>query len=239
VGRYQEHHSRFVVSAHVAAEYGPGPRPAIVDFDRAPDERTLADYRVLSDGDAAALFNNNLAVQQMLHGRPHLAERMLRALIEAAPDLPELRNNLGVALSREGRPADARDVLLEALSRSPDYGPLYTNAVAAAHALGHEELARQLEVRGRQAAGDDPLFLFGQGLRRYELHDFRGAAERFEQALRLQDDSPVAWAWLARARLAEGQLDAGRRAFAHARQLAPDDPRLRELLQRAPQLRPN
>ena len=236
VGRYRERSGSFVVSSHVAAEYGHGPNPEVVDFERVPDERTLYTFQPITDLEAAALFNSNLAIQHLLHGRTHLAEGMLRFLIERSPELPELSSNLAVVLIQLGRPAQAREVLTEAISRSPTYPPLYTNAVAASLAMGDDASARDWENRGRSVANDDALFMLGQGLRRYTLHDYRGAAERFERATELQDDSSVAWAWLARARLAEGRVDAGRRAFTRARRLSPDDPRLRDLLQQAPQL---
>jgi len=228
VGAFQEKDGSYLVSSHVAAELGTFPDNDIIDFARTPDAHTLYMYRELGDAEAAALFNSNLAVQQLLDGRAHMAERMLRFLSEQEPELPELVNNLAVALSRNHQAPEARAVLNAALERFPRYAPLYTNAMSVALQLGDGVEAQDLEARGREVAEDDPLYVFGQGLHRFGDRDYAGAAERFERAANLQE-SAVAWAWLARAHLAAGQRSEGRRALKHAIALAPGDVQIQEL----------
>ncbi|MBS2031672.1 MAG: tetratricopeptide repeat protein [Deltaproteobacteria bacterium] len=228
VGRFQERDGSYLVSSHVAAELGTFPDNDIIDFARTPDAHTLYAYRELGDAEAAALFNSNLAVQQLLEGRAHLAERILRFLAEQEPSLPELANNLAVALSRNRQAPEAREVLNAALEQFPRYAPLYTNAMSVALQLGDGVEAQALEARGREVAEDDPLYVFGQGLHRFGDRDYAGAAERFERAAELQE-SAVAWAWLARAQLAAGKTDASKHALKHALQLAPGDAQIQQL----------
>jgi tetratricopeptide (TPR) repeat protein len=230
VSMTREQGGGYIDTSHIAAEYGTGPRPEVVDYFRYPDERTLPEFRPLTDLEAAALFNSNLAVGQMMRGRAELAEEILAFLVARAPALPELRNNLAVAMISQNRVAEARDVLQAALVRFPTYAPLYTNALTVATAQGDENMAQSLESWGESVAEDDPLFVFGQGMRRFRRHDFSGAVERFQRVTRLQDQSAIAWAWLSRAENAAGKAEDSTQASRRALSLGSSDPRIQAIL---------
>lgn len=228
-GEYRDQDGRFVISTHVAAVYGRGRDERIVDFIRDPDARNLYLYQPLTDGAAAALFNSNLAVQQLQRGHADIAEAMLRLLLEREPELPELQANLGAVLLHQKRAREARALLDAALGRFPAYAPLYANAIAADLALGDDASARAHQERARAIADGDPLLVFGEGLRRYEHQDYAAASERFQRAASLLPSSASVWAWLARAQHADGHAGPATESLERALRLAPQDAQLRAL----------
>lgn len=85
-------------------------------------------------------------------GRPEVAERLLREMIEARPGAADLYYNLGNNLSRQGRNPEALDAWRQALDRNPDHvAALVNSSIVLAQSGDLEEAERRcrrvLEVR--------------------------------------------------------------------------------------------
>ncbi|HVY46624.1 MAG TPA: tetratricopeptide repeat protein [Minicystis sp.] len=237
VKNYYERSGWFFVSSHVAVGFDRGPNAVVIDLSNERRDASLAMYESIDDAAAAALFFNNVAVDHMLRGDMRDAERMLRFLHRREPSVVELTNNLGVLLNREHRYRDALAVLSDGIARAPTYEPFYTNAIHAARGAEMPAVARDLERRGQRLEEEDPYFLFARGVGAFQENDFGRAADQLERAADAKPDSPAILGWLARAYLARGERDRGRRAFEKAWRLAPSDPAVLELRRSFPELR--
>ena len=85
-------------------------------------------------------------------GRPEVAERLLREMIEARPGAADLYYNLGNNLSRQGRNPEALEAWQSALDRNPDQvAALINSSIVLAQAGDLEEAERRcrrvLELR--------------------------------------------------------------------------------------------
>ncbi|MFL5319894.1 MAG: tetratricopeptide repeat protein [Myxococcaceae bacterium] len=226
---YYQHQGLFFVSSHIAVGVGEGTYQKVYDFVSEQTDWKLALYQRLSDGQALALYFNNLAVDQMLNGKDAEAERLLTFLVEREPVVKELYSNLGVVRMRRGDYKNALKILELGIERFPEYRPLYTNAVAAANRAGQPARAAELEKKGEDIAGKDPYFTFGQGLAAYQNEDYEHAAKQFDAASKALPNSVVVWAWLARAHLAGEHEREGREALRRLRELDPNHPLVSEL----------
>ncbi len=85
-------------------------------------------------------------------GRPEVAERLLREMIQTRPEAADLYYNLGNNLSRQGRNPEALEAWRAALSRNPDHvAALVNSAIVLAQTGDLEEAERRcrrvLELR--------------------------------------------------------------------------------------------
>lgn len=231
---YYQHQGLFFVSSHIAVGVGDNTFQKVYDFVSEQTDWKLALYQRLSDGEATALYFNNMAVEQMLSGHEAEAEALLTFLLEREPTVKELYSNLGVVRMRRGDYKSALAVLELAIQRFPEYRPLYTNALAAAKRSGDLKRAAELEKKGTEIAGKDPYFLFGLGLSAYQAADYDAAAEQFDRAAKALPNSVVIWAWLARAHLSGEHNREGREAMRRLRELDPNHPLLSELEKQFP-----
>jgi len=234
---YYESGDSLYASSHIAVGYGNNPDDIVVDFTHAYDDWHLAAYHRIDDAAAIALYFNNVAAYAMNEGRAHYAERMLAFLVEKRPNLAELHNNLIVAHLRQDQFSQALEVARRGIALFPSYRPMFTNAIQAAYGVGKFDLAHQYEARAATISGNDPLFVFARGLQLYQRTEYSRAAEEFERALDADKDSVVIVAWLVRAHLSAGHREEGLEAFARAQKIAPNDHRLKELMERFPELR--
>jgi tetratricopeptide (TPR) repeat protein len=152
-------------------------------------------------------------------------ERLLRILLAAAPQLPDLHNNLGAVLVHRKRYGEALVVLQEALARFPSYVPLYVNASLAARGLGHTALADQLTAKA-QAPWTDPFIPFVRGARLVEEGRVAEGVAVLRQVVKLSPASATFQAHLARGLLALGKRKEALVAFGRARELDPRHPML-------------
>lgn len=234
---------RFFESSHMAVALGRDAswdQAVIVDFGNvhtSPWRFSL--YDDVSDDEAFVLFQNNVAVQQMLAGDLKTAERMLRFLHQRAPRTPEVPNNLSLALLQDGHDREALDLLEASVEQFPRFRPLFANAVQAARRIGDEDLAKTLESRGRELLEDEPAWNFNEGMRSYHQRSYSTAALRFEKALSADPDNVRLLAWSARAHLAAGNLRRGLEQVERIRAGPPSEIRkqlLEDLLHAFPQL---
>lgn len=234
---YQEHGESLYAASHIAVGFADGPDEVIVDFDQEYNNWRLLDYRQIDDAAAISLYFNNVAAYSLLEGRAAEAEALLQFLVDTRPDLAELHNNLIVAHLRSKNFEAALEAARRGMVRFPTYMPFFTNAIQAAYSAGKPELARQFEVRAKEIAGNDPLFIFARGLQLYHRADYALAIAYFQRAVAARRDSIVMLAWLVRAHFAAGHHREGLQVFAIAKRLAPQDPRLGELMERYPVLK--
>ena len=223
---YYAQNDTFFLASHIAVGIGGGPEMQVIDFTTSPDDWRLGLYHPIDDRTAAVLFNENLAVNQMLAGNLKDAEQTLRFLAAKAPELPELASNLGVLLMREGNTAEAERLLVDEGHRFPDYHPLFANASQAARARGHAALADRLEARAGQLEANDPLIRFARGLSAYQRDDFRGAQREFQRALELEPENLLVLAWATRANLLAGERAEGEALFSRMLKVAPRSAKL-------------
>ena len=234
---YYESGDSLYASSHIAVGFGENPRDIVVDFSTEYDDWHLAAYRRIDDAAAIALYFSNVAVYTMTEGRTDDAQKMLEFLVEERPNLAELHNNLIVTHLRKKEWHQALDVAARGMRLFPNYKPFYTNAIQAANGARNPELAHRFETRAQQIAGSDPLYTFARGLQLYQHTEYTLAAEQFDRALAADKNSVVILAWLVRAHLSAGHHEEGLQAFARVQKLAPDDHRLKELVNRFPELR--
>ncbi|WP_394840646.1 tetratricopeptide repeat protein [Pendulispora brunnea] len=234
---YYESGDSLYASSHIAVGYGNNPDDIVVDFANAYDDWHLAAYHRIDDAAAISLYFNNVAAYTMNEGRPREAEKMLSFLVEKRPQLAELHNNLIVAHLRQKHFGEALDVAEHAMTIFPNYKPFYTNAIQAAYGAKKFDLAQRFETRAQAIASSDPLFVFARGLQLYQRTEYSRAAEHFERALAADRNSVLIVAWLVRAHLSAGHREEGREAFSRAHKMAPNDHRLKELVQKFPELR--
>ena len=245
---YYERDGLLFVSSHMAVGYGMdersmkettvkvSPYTAVVDFTQETTGMGLVLYEALDDATAVALYYNNVAVDDLVEGDFDQAEKIFRFFLARVPDTKEIANNLAVLYLRQGRYEEALRVLLDAIGRHPDYQPLYTNAVQAARGSHDQELAKELDVRGRRLTSKDPFFFFNRGIRKMDQKDFEGAVAEFQESLRNAPRNPFLCAWLARAYLSANQVREGLKMFEEAQRLAPNNPMLRQMRQDFPAL---
>lgn len=233
---------RFFESSHMAVALGRNAsweQAVIVDFGNvhtSPWRFSL--YDDVSDEQAFALFQNNVAVQRMLAGDVKSAEQILR-FFQSHSRAPEIANNLSLVLLQTGKDREALDLLEASVERFPRFRPLFANAVQAARRVGDEDLAKTLEARGRELLEDEPAWNFNEGMRSYHERAYSTAALRFEKALSSDPDNVRLLAWSARAHLAAGNLRRGLEQVEHIRSGPPSETRtqlLEDLVHAFPQI---
>lgn len=220
VESYYERGGELFVSSHVAVGYGVGPNARIFDFRKEISDWKLSLYRRIDDDEARALFYNNVAVDWMSARRYDDAERLFGVLVRRAPNLAEPVNNYGVLLMRRREHEGALRLLEGAIARFPTYKPLYTNAIGAADALGRSGVVARLDADMRRLTHDDPIYVFGRGMRFLSHGAYAAAVKELSAAHEAMPDSAVVLAGLGRAYVGTGDLARGREALEEAKRKA-------------------
>ena len=220
VESYYERGGELFVSSHVAVGHGHGPNARIFDFRREITDWRLSIYRNIDDDSARALYFNNMAVDWMLAGRHADAAKLFEALVERAPAVAEPFSNFGVLLFRMRRFDASLDILSRGIERFASYKPLYTNAIATADALGRHEVVARLEKARQGLLRDDPIYVFGRGMRFLAKGAYRPAVSELRRANEAMPDSAVVLAGLGRAYVGAGDLEKGDEALEAAKKLA-------------------
>jgi len=220
VESYYERGGELFVSSHVAVGYGRGPDAKIFDFKKEITDWKLSLYQNIDDEAARALYYNNVAVDWMLAGRMDNAKRLFGILVERAPTVAEPYNNYGVLLLRTRDFEGALSVLDKGIARFPSYKPLFTNAIAAADALGRPDRVASLEAGMQKIVHDDPIFVFGRGMRLLSKGAYAAAVSELSRARDAMPDSPVILAGLGRAYIGTGDYTRGAQALEQAKKSA-------------------
>ena len=130
------------------------------------------------------------------------AERVLRAEVEAHPDLVDARNALGVSLINQGRGEDALAVFLEAARLAPHSAEANNNAGNVLSDLGRTEeaipyLEKAIAAQPDLADAHHNLGMIYQSLKRHEQ-----AAASLERALALAPEASYTLSYLVGSELA-------------------------------------
>ncbi len=167
-----------------------------------------------------------LGVALLAAERPQAALEALERAEALDPDEPgpALAHALGTARIRLGDPEGAIRALEPAARRHPQ-------AVALLLQLGHAHYfgldgarARDVLLRARRLAPQNPAVHFHLGLAEAALGLLAEAASSFTEAVRLQPGDPEARTALARVRAQQGRLDEAEAVYREALTLAPDSP---------------
>ncbi len=220
VESYYERGGELFVSSHVAVGYGRGPDAKIYDFKKEITDWKLSLYQNIDDDSARALYLNNVAVDWMVAGKNADARTLFEVLVARAPQVAEPYNNYGVLLIRTRDLEGALAVLERAIVRFPSYKPLYTNAIVAADALGRPARVASLDDAMAHIVHDDPIFVFGRGMRLLSRGAYAAAVNELSRAHDAMPDSAVILAGLGRAYIGTGDWSRGRVALEEAKKTA-------------------
>jgi superkiller protein 3 len=132
------------------------------------------------------------ANQSFAAGEYDQAAAGYRKAIEAGAALPRLENNLGNALMREGKPGAAQAAYRKALELDPEYLFAMNNLVLALYRSGDRDGARQFLTKAQMSWPRVSFFYSTDGYLRYLAGDHAGALAAFQEAIRLNPDSPAA-----------------------------------------------
>ncbi len=189
------------------------------DVARAEFERSLA----IKGEDAATLYNlgNALLQERRYDDAIHAYERALAV----KPDFADAMVNLGNAESLRGNNEAALAAMRRALALSPRSASLHMNIANELFRLGRHAEARDEYEAALAIEPDAVELLTNYGAFLLTIGDYDGAA----RANRRAGDAPRALVGLAAAYRAQGRAADARAAYAHAAQLFPNDPGVRQM----------
>ncbi|MEP7355185.1 MAG: tetratricopeptide repeat protein [Acidobacteriota bacterium] len=162
-----------------------------------------------------------LELGQMLEQKGDTAGAM--ALYREFPESPAAREHLGFLLIKEGKPEDA----IAALEPVVASAPTKTSRLALAQAyVQHKDLAKA-EPLLEQVVADEPKnfelrMTYGRVLR--DEHKATPSAFQFQEATRINNDSPEAWSELSGALILIEEYPAALQALERVKQLGAEKP---------------
>jgi len=219
-----------VVNTHVVAACWLADGFAIFDFDRTRERRVVG-AQLVDDLHLAALYENNLGVEELRGGRYVDAIRRFEASVRLSPALLASRGNLGVARRRAGDVAGALEAYQAALEISPRDPVVLGNLAALYRAQGREREAR---VALSLASLDDASAFFL--VVRADLERVQGRTGRalrlYRRARHLDPGAAEPWVGIGESRLERGDLSGARKAAEKARVLDPASEGAADLLRR-------
>ncbi|MDN4055249.1 tetratricopeptide repeat protein [Massilia sp. YIM B02763] len=203
----------YLLSSHVNIALGrravPGRYDAdalhqlVVDFLPPPQAAHLR-VRELDEGEIAALFLNNRAVETLVQDRIDDAYWWARAAVAANPRDITAYNTLGVVYQRHGDLAMAERAWRAALARAPENLALLQNLAPLLAQQGRMAEARDIERRVARIEPVPPFHYFDQGLAALKEGDNDKARQLFERELKRAPYSDEFHFWLAVALLRLG-----------------------------------
>lgn len=120
------------------------------------------------------------------------AEAAYRKALEIGAERPRLHNNLGNTLVRLGRLGAAQAAYRKALELDPEYLFAMNNLVLALYRGGERDLARQVLAKAQMSWPRVSFFYSTAGYLSYLEGDHPAALTSFQEAIRLNPDSPAA-----------------------------------------------
>jgi superkiller protein 3 len=120
------------------------------------------------------------------------AEAAYRKALELGAQRPRLQNNLGNALARQGKSGAAQAAYRTAIGLDPEYLFAMNNLVLALYRGGERDQARQALAKAQMSWPRVSFFYSTDGYLRYLAGDHAAALAAFQEAIRLNPDSPAA-----------------------------------------------
>jgi Flp pilus assembly protein TadD len=227
--------------APMAATAGAGSaEPSRVDEDTIAKLRALgyigsAEATGRSAGTRTAGSFNNEGVLLRAAGRTKEAIDAFDQAISVDPNLASALWNLSDLLFTENALDKSDALLVRAYAHDLPEGPRYL----IGRAIGYQrngDMNRSLRLLNQAAAAkaDDPEVLLFRGRYRVEAGDCAGAVADMRRATELSSANPAAFASLGLAEMCAGDQAAAQKSFRRSLQLDPNQPQLRQYLQKIP-----
>ena len=158
-------------------------------------------------------------------GEARQAERYYRAALHVDPGFAPARSNLGRLLFARGEIEEAREQFLRLTQIAPDAQEAWTDLIESLLRLARPEEAEQVLLRARAHFGPTPSLELLAARVLLRQGAFADACRHLEPLTRLGDDPQVAaaLAWLAIARIGEGDARGAAEAAERAASLDPND----------------
>jgi len=201
------------------------------DLGRTEDARAAFERGLGVDPDNAVILNN-LGTLDLAEQKLEEARARFEAAIEADPDYPSAYNNLGAVLGMLGRNDDSFEQYLKAIELDPDYTDARFNL---ARLMLVQNKPREAVEMLEKVLRIDPRYgkaLLQLGLMLAQEGDYAAALDRAASAAREMPGSPEPRNLLAEIYLRSGRTAEARVALEESLALAPDQPRIREMLSR-------
>jgi predicted TPR repeat methyltransferase len=144
--------------------------------------------------------------------------------LRLAPGHPALGLHRAHCLRRMGRNGEALPVYAQVVQGNPGLLDGWRGLANVQAALGQVEVALHSRERALQLAPQDREVAFEHAVALMNAGNVADAAQRFAAMSQTDVDDAQAWAWLGRARLKQGDLQAARAAFERAHACDPLDP---------------
>lgn len=167
---------------------------------------------------------NALGLAALELGRAEEALVSFESGLRLAPTHPALRLHRAHALRRLGRNGDALSAYTQTVQISPDLLDGWRGLASTQAVLDQVDEALLSRIRALALAPRDSEVAFEHSVALMRAGKLVEAIQGFEVALLADAEDAQAWAWLGRARLAQGDLSAARVAFEQARARDAHDP---------------
>ena len=215
--------------AHMVAVYSDQRDLRIYDFylDRPGEPGRLT---LLDDVDVAAIAASNAGVEALRAGDFARSRKLFERAVRLAPGLPEIYAGLGVAQWREGNVDAAFATFRKGLDLAPNRASLLNNLAVLYIELDMPDEAR-IALAAANLTEASPHFLLAKGNLELSCGDTKGAIRSYKRARSLDKTLVKPLLGIARAELARGRKDAARKTLRKAARLAPEDPRVRDLME--------
>ncbi|MEM1111447.1 MAG: tetratricopeptide repeat protein [Pseudomonadota bacterium] len=159
------------------------------------EPRDIADTRILSDHEAAALYHNNVAMDALAEGDVESAWLQAIRALQMAPKMSHLWVNLGAIYRHAGQHADAESTYLRALQINGQDRSAMNNLVVLYQLEGREAEQAYWEDRVRRHRERNPFYHTWRGDKAGESGDLAEALVHYEKALSLRpEDSRMLYA---------------------------------------------
>jgi tetratricopeptide (TPR) repeat protein len=172
-------------------------------------------------------------------GRDAEAETHYRAALKVDPGFAPARINLGRLLFERGAVEEAREHFLRMTQVAPEFPEGWTGLCEALLRLDREDDARRVLARARDAFGPLPAVVLLEARLLLRHGGFAQAEAQIEPLTEAADrrQASAALAWLAVARLGQGDVDGAVQAAERATSLDPEDGVARYALRTAREVR--
>ncbi|HSY23010.1 MAG TPA: tetratricopeptide repeat protein [Polyangiaceae bacterium] len=215
----------------LALEYNPRFTEAwvnlgLVELRRGNFELAMADFvRARDLNPDLPTPHHALGLLAEARGEPRHAETYYRAALHVDPGFAPARSNLGRILFARGELEEAREQFLRLTQVAPEAKEGWTGLVESLLRLAREEEAEQALLRARARFGAIPPLELLAARVLLRQGAFAEARRHLEPLTRVGDDRQVsaALAWLAIARIGEGDEPGAIEAARRAASLDPDD----------------
>ena len=215
----------------VALEYNPRFTEAwvnlgLIELRRANFERALADFVKARDlNPDLPAPHHALGLLAEARGELRQAETYYRAALHVDPGFGPARSNLGRLLFARGELEEAREQFLRLTQVAPDAREAWTGLIESLLRLARPEEAEKVLLRARARFGPTPSLELLAARVLLRQGAFADARRRLEPLTHVGDDQQVAaaLAWLAIARIGEGDARGATEAAQRAASLDPND----------------